>query len=156
MDSIFGEHNFRNSLVWEYGAGDVNAKNRFRRYHDDILFYAKSKNNIYNVERDRAGKKLKDYFYIPHFSQKIFQKRYFKEQDDYEVYYPNQKPKALLMKIIKVSSNKGELVADFFCSSGTTGIACKELDRQYLLCDCNKKAIGITRRRLKHVQRKTK
>lgn len=62
--------------------------------------------------------------------------------------YSTQKPEALLERIIIASSNKGDLVADFFCGSGTTGVVCVNLDRNYLLCDNNTKAIRITRRRL--------
>jgi len=149
LDEIFGRENFRNNLIWSYGAGDVNAKNRFRRCHDDILFYAKSKNNVFNIERNEKGIKAKDYFYMPSFSQKIYQKKYFKLQDDYIIFYYSQKPQSVIKKIILASSNENDLVADFFCGSGTTGVVCKKLNRRYLLCDNNEIAINITKERLK-------
>lgn len=65
--------------------------------------------------------------------------------------YDTQKPKALLERIIKASSNKGDTVADFFCGSGTTGVVAKELGRNYILCDINPKAIEISEQRLKEV-----
>ena len=62
--------------------------------------------------------------------------------------YKTQKPKILLERIIKASSNEGDLVADFFCGSGTTGVVAKELGRKYILCDISKKATKITEERL--------
>ena len=62
--------------------------------------------------------------------------------------YKTQKPKALLERIIKASSNKGDLVADFFCGSGTTIAVAKELGRKYWGCDISKRAIEITKKRL--------
>ena len=62
--------------------------------------------------------------------------------------YATQKPKILIERIIKASSNTGDLVADFFCGSGTTCVVAKELGRNYLGCDINKRAIDITYDRL--------
>lgn len=62
--------------------------------------------------------------------------------------YDTQKPKVLLERIIYMFSNQGNLVADFFCGSGTTCVVAKELDRNYLGCDINQKAIDITYDRL--------
>ena len=62
--------------------------------------------------------------------------------------YPTQKPLKLLERIVRASSNPGELVADFFCGSGTTGVAAKGLGRRYLLVDDNPDAVRITNERL--------
>ena len=62
--------------------------------------------------------------------------------------YATQKPEELLERIILASSNKGDLVADFFCGSGTTCVVAKELGRNYLGCDIGEKAILITNQRL--------
>ena len=62
--------------------------------------------------------------------------------------YNTQKPKVLLERIIKASSNKGDLVADFYCGSGTSMIVAKELNRQYIGCDINQRAVDITNKRL--------
>src|SRR4029079_4932624 len=62
--------------------------------------------------------------------------------------YPSQKPLGLLERIIRASSNPGDVVADFFCGSGTTGVAAKRLGRRFLLVDCNPEAIRITTERL--------
>ena len=63
--------------------------------------------------------------------------------------YDTQKPKALLERIIKSSSNEGDIVADFFCGSGTSMVVAKELGRQYIGCDINPRAVEITNERLK-------
>ena len=62
--------------------------------------------------------------------------------------YPTQKPITLARRIITASSKPGDLVADFFCGSGTVGVAARELGRNYLLVDINPEAIAITRSRL--------
>ncbi len=62
--------------------------------------------------------------------------------------YPTQKPLKLLERVVRASSNPGDLVADFFCGSGTTGVAAKKLGRRYLLVDDNPDAIRITNERL--------
>lgn len=62
--------------------------------------------------------------------------------------YATQKPKELLERIILASSNEGDLVADFFCGSGTTCVVAKKLGRNYLGCDISEKAISLTKQRL--------
>jgi len=62
--------------------------------------------------------------------------------------YETQKPEALLERVIKVSSNEGDLVADFFCGSGTTGVVAEKLGRRWIMSDLSKFAIHTTRKRL--------
>lgn len=70
--------------------------------------------------------------------------------------YPTQKPEALLERIIKASSNPGDLVADFFCGSGTTLAAAEKLGRKWLGSDLGKFAVHTARKRLIGVQRELK
>ena len=70
--------------------------------------------------------------------------------------YPTQKPEALLERIIKASSNEGDLVADFFCGSGTTLSVAEKLGRKWIGSDLGKFAIHTTRKRLIGVQRQLK
>ncbi len=70
--------------------------------------------------------------------------------------YPTQKPEALLERIIKASSNEGDLVADFFCGSGTTASVAEKLGRKWICTDLGKFAIHTTRKRMIGVQRKLK
>jgi len=70
--------------------------------------------------------------------------------------YPTQKPEALLERIIKASSNEGDLVADFFCGSGTTAAVAEKLNRKWIATDLGKFGIHTTRKRLIGVQRELK
>ncbi len=70
--------------------------------------------------------------------------------------YPTQKPEALINRIIKTSSNEGDLVADFFCGSGTTAAVAEKLGRKWIVTDLGKFAIHITRKRMIGVQRQLK
>jgi len=70
--------------------------------------------------------------------------------------YPTQKPEALLERIIKASSNEGDLIADFFCGSGTTVAVAEKLGRKWITSDLGKFAIHTTRKRLIGVQRQLK
>ena len=70
--------------------------------------------------------------------------------------YPTQKPEALLERIIKASSNEGDLVADFFCGSGTTAAVAEKLGRKWIATDLGKFAIHTTRKRMIGVQRELK
>ncbi len=70
--------------------------------------------------------------------------------------YPTQKPEALLQRIILASSNEGDLVADFFCGSGTTAAVAEKLGRKWIVADLGKFAIHTTRKRLIGVQRQLK
>jgi len=70
--------------------------------------------------------------------------------------YATQKPEALLERIIKASSNEGDLVADFFCGSGTTAAMAEKLGRKWIVTDLGKFAIHTTRKRLIGVQRQLK
>jgi adenine-specific DNA-methyltransferase len=68
--------------------------------------------------------------------------------------YPTQKPEALLERIISASSNEGDLVADFFCGSGTTGAVAERLGRRWIMCDLGRFAIHTSRKRLIDLQRR--
>ena len=70
--------------------------------------------------------------------------------------YPTQKPGELLERIIKASSNEGDLIADFFCGSGTTAAVAEKLGRKWIATDLGKFAIHTTRKRLIGVQRELK
>ena len=70
--------------------------------------------------------------------------------------YPTQKPEALIERIIKASSNEGDLVADFFCGSGTTAAVAEKLGRKWICSDLGKFAIHTTRKRMIGVQRQLK
>jgi len=73
---------------------------------------------------------------------------FLNSQSKERIGYDTQKPKALLERIIKASSNEGDLVADFYMGSGTTAEVCQDLNRNFIGCDINPRAIEVTKERL--------
>jgi len=165
MDEVFGEKNFKNHIIWSYKSGGA-SKTKYTSKHDDILFYTKSKKYTFNLQKEKSYlahkygfKGLKEYF-----DEELNQwYRYANMRDVWninivpnksnsiKILYNTQKPTKLLERIIKSSSNEGDIVADFFCGSGTTGVVAKELNRNYILCDIEEKAVKISEQRLKGV-----
>lgn len=82
--------------------------------------------------------------------------RVIHNQSQERLSYDTQKPEALLERIIKASSNEGDLVADFFCGSGTALAVAEKLGRKWIGCDLGRFAIHTTRKRLVGVQRQLK
>jgi len=166
LDDAFGYGNFRNEIIWHYKSMS-NTKRFFPRKHDNILFYTKSDKYIFNHDDDSVR--------IPYSEATLKRSRTkagfnndkpnYLKSDTYliedvwndisflknNVIYNTQKPKTLLERIIKVGTNEGDIVADFFCGSGTTLVVAKELDRQYIGCDINPKAIEIANNRLNKI-----
>jgi len=166
LDSIFGYDNFRNEIIWSYKTGGV-SKNFFARKHDTIFFYSKSPKYNFNTQyyRSYQAKKYnfsekypeiwdekKKMWYHNSICRDIWDDIYVigtePEQKERVGYY-SQKPKELIERIIKASSNEGDLVADFYMGSGTTAEVCKDLKRNFIGCDINPRAVEITLKRLK-------
>ena len=176
MDEIFGKNNFRNELIWKY-TGSLQPKNDFARKHDVIFRYSKSNNVKYNPvyipysegaiarfdHEDEKGR-----YKITKRNGKEY-KTYMKEgkpiedvwiEDDIvdipiimknskeNVNYGTQKPESLLERIIKASTDEGDIVGDFFMGSGTTGAVAEKLGRKWIMSDLGKPATLITRKRL--------
>ena len=178
-DNIFGRKNFRREIIWNVGSisGFKSQRNGWIRQHDNILYYTKSNNFTFNkiflpysnkyiskYKTDENGKKYtirrKEKQYLDNmkgipigtiwndilsFQSRSNSKEYLR--------YPTQKPEKLLKRIILASSNEKDLVADFFCGSGTTLYVAKKLNRNYIGCDTNPNAIKITENRLKQINR---
>jgi site-specific DNA-methyltransferase (adenine-specific) len=159
MDDIFGYGNFRNQIIWSYRIQGV-SKKKYPSKHDNILFYSKSDTYTYKAEKERIyyNKKFFDVkiddegrYYSDVYVRDVWDCDYTKPlisgSSEY-VNYKTQKPKALLKRIISNSSNEGDVVADYYLGSGTTAVVCKELNRNFIGCDINPKAIEITNARL--------
>ncbi|MCC7315450.1 MAG: site-specific DNA-methyltransferase [Planctomycetes bacterium] len=167
LDTIFGEENFLNEIIWHYRTGGV-SRQWFGRKHDTILVYAKKiGSQRFNVLREgvfrtdglkfetdgrpyksttrgklyfnAAGPALTDVWDIPFLATVSLERQG----------WPTQKPLALLDRIIRASTREGDCVADFFCGSGTTLVAAKRLGRRFIGCDAAREAVSIARRRLK-------
>ncbi|MCA9903316.1 MAG: site-specific DNA-methyltransferase [Anaerolineae bacterium] len=161
MDEVFGSSCFVNEVIWYYKTGGVPSKLGFGRKHDNVLFYAKApssarwneiKEKSYlmhdygfsNVEilEDDIGRytvvHLRDVWDIP-----ALRGNQPEKQD-----YPTQKPEALLERIIRASSDVGDLVFDCFMGSGTTQAVAMKLGRRYIGADINLGSVQITTKRL--------
>jgi len=166
LDEIFGIESFINENIWSYKSGGV-SKRFFARKHDTIYFYAKnSEQFIFNTQYYRSYQ-AKKYNYNPNYpeiwddkEQKWYHNSVCRDVwDDIKIIgtetgqeerleYPTQKPESLLERIIKASSNEGDLVADFFPGSGTTGAVAEKLGRRWIMADLSRFAIHTTRKRL--------
>jgi DNA modification methylase len=172
MDEIFGLKNFRNNLVWCYRSAGF-SKSSFSAKHDDILYYTKSQSYTFNLDevrekeiseetQKRFGKEIEQRggFYYGYHNGKTYKKNPYSPPRDWFIIhslpqasaerldYDTQKPKELLEKIIKASSNPNDIVADFFMGSGTTGDVAIELGRRFLGCDVGNRACQITKERI--------
>ena len=166
LDEVFGQDHFLNEIIWSYRSGGV-AKRWFARKHDTLLSYAKEvgghtfnqlrhgEYRTLDLRMSSDGRPFKQtrngrlYFHpdgpaIPDVWDIPFLSTVSKER----VGYPTQKPEALLERVIGASSNEGDVVADFFCGSGTTLAVAAKLKRRWLGCDLNPDAVAMTQRRL--------
>ncbi len=234
LDEIFGANLFKNKVVWKRSAIATNVNTQWRNSHDELLFYGKTENTIFNIQFGEYSESSKRHFsqkdergyYQPvpllgsgktasgetgeiwrgidpskqgkngmHWLRKPSElekldkegkiywppnggtprlKYYLSESkgvyvpdlwDDINIInsmgqeslgYPTQKPEALLERIINASSNKGDIVADFFVGSGTTLAVSEKLGRKWIGSDLGKFAIHTTRKRMIAVQRQMK
>ena len=159
MDSVFGYNNFKNQIVVKFNIGG-RGKREFAKKHDYIVVYTKSDNFIFNdkdirvpyksvvsKKQDRPNitkEKLKLGTIPTNVWDDIPSGLKVKKATDY---YSEKHPK-ILERIIKASSNEGDLVGDFYCGSGTTFAVAKSLNRNYIGCDINKQAVQVCNERI--------
>jgi site-specific DNA-methyltransferase (adenine-specific) len=154
LDELFGRASFINEIVWAYDYGG-RTKARWPAKHDTILWYARDpKRYVFRYEEidrvpymapglvgpDKAarGKTPTDVWWNTIVSPTGHEK----------TGYPTQKPLRIVERIVRVHSEPGDLVLDFFAGSGTTGEAAARLGRRYLLVDSNLEAVRVMARRL--------
>ncbi|HOE40007.1 MAG TPA: site-specific DNA-methyltransferase, partial [Bacteroidales bacterium] len=181
-DDVFGLSNFQREIIWSFDtkSGYKSAVDNFIRSHDTILFYSKSRSRIFNKQylpyseeykerfkkidkdgrayRDDRGSGVKQYLdelkgiSVPDVWSDI--KSFQQDATSLEyLNYPTQKPEALLERIIKASSNEGDLIADFFCGSGTTAAVAEKLSRKWITTDLGRFSVHTTRKRMIGIQR---
>lgn len=168
LEEIFGVANIVNEIIWCYTRPSVSNQKNFSRVHDNIYWFRKGKGAIFNANAvripyaqsslDRAGysgsaskmtggagveliaegKIAEDWWNIP----------VLKGNSHEYNSYPTQKPEALLERIIKASSNPGDIVFDCFMGSGTTQAVAMKLGRRFIGADINLGAIQTTTKRL--------
>ena len=153
LDSIFGRECFLNEIIWAYDYGG-RPRSRWPPKHDNILVYVKDpRRYVFNSdaidrvpymapglvgpEKAARGKLPTDVWWhtiVPTNGKE-------------KTGYPTQKPLGVLRRIIVASSNPDDVVLDFFAGSGTTGEACRQLGRRFILMDNNPEALEVMARR---------
>ena len=161
MDAIFGEKNFKNEIIWHYQTGGA-SKKWFSKKHDTILFYTRTDRYTFNSQDVRVPRSEKSLIRAQNpKGARISSDDTTKLAPDVwidvaainpmakeRLGYPTQKPLALLDRIIKASSNEGDIVFDPFCGCGTTFHAAENLKRQWVGIDISQFSAGLVRNRL--------
>lgn len=155
MDDVFGYENLRNEIVWHYNSAPRRKFDLGDR-HDTILRYSKTDKYKFNPVREpyslsapRGYEKEKYYNKEGKVIGDVWNINILGQNDKTErVGYATQKPLELIKRIISLSSDEGDIVADFYCGSGTTLVAAKQLNRNYLGCDINTVALNKVTERL--------
>lgn len=173
LDKIFGNKCFANEIIWRYRRWP--AKQRaFQRMHDVILRYVKTPDNSHNwnqLYEDLSPSSMKQWkgkLRVDVTSDKGTRHSEISDNASpgvpmsdvweisqitgpYKEYlgYPTQKPEALLERIIKASSNEGDIVLDPFCGCGTSIIVAEKFNRRWLGIDVTWLAIDLIEKRLK-------
>ncbi len=160
MDEVFGKPNFQNEISWAYKTQGA-TKRRYSRKHDTILFYSKTNNWTFNYETERSYMQhkygfSKDDFKIDEEGRQyrdaivrdVWEISAIQSATHESIGYVTQKPEELLQRIIKCSSNPGDLVMDIFGGSGTAAAVAEKLDRRWIVCDFGKHAIYTMQKRM--------
>lgn len=175
LDKVFGNENFQSEIIWSYKRWS-NSKKGLLNAHQNIYFYSKSKDFKFNpvfkdyapttnvdqilqdrqrtkngksvykkdengnivLGKEKKGVPLSDVWEIPYLNPKA------KER----VGYPTQKPVLLLQQILEITTDEGDLVLDPFNGSGTTCVAAKSMDRNFIGIDMSPDAVELAKQRL--------
>jgi site-specific DNA-methyltransferase (adenine-specific) len=155
LDTIFGRECFQNEIIWAYDYG-ARATKRWPAKHDNILWYTKHPSHytfnlnesdripymapgLVGAEKAARGKTPTDVWWHTIVSPTGKEK----------TGYATQKPLGILERIVRVHSNPGESVLDFFAGSGTTGEAAAKHGRSFVLVDESPAAVAVMEKRLK-------
>ena len=154
LDRVFGRKSFINEIIWSYDYGG-RSKKKWPTKHDTIFWYAiDPANYTFNANAiDRipymapglVGKEKAARGKVP---TDVWWQTIVPTSGKERTGYPTQKPLAILERIVKVHSNPGDMVMDFFAGSGTTGVAAARNDRLFVLVDSNPEAVQVAARRL--------
>ena len=182
MDAVFGKKQFRNEVIWKrYRGKRSGATKKFASVTDSILFYSKTNNGKFNgvfepldddyvkrvyrnddqdgKGRYRFGGRIRDRKYYLNNSRGSGITNLWNDVPELNgtaseaTGYPTQKPLALLQRIIKASSNEGDVVLDPFCGCATTCVAAEQLNRQWIGIDANPQAIELGSKRINDIAR---
>jgi len=153
LDQIFGRDSFLNEIIWAYDYG-ARTKKKWPTKHDNILWYAKDPNHyIFNFEEIERIPYMAPGLVIKEKAEKgklptdTWWHTIVPTNGSEKTGYPTQKPLGILRRIIMASSTPESTVLDFFAGSGTTGVACQEFGRKFILMDNNPQSIKIMAKR---------
>lgn len=170
-DEVFGRDRFRNEIIWYYTNKLGTGGNTFDKHHDNLFIYVKGENWCHNplmrpvkkqklqpvtkkIEgqrvwlRDEEGKRIYEMGRPETKIGDVWEVPYINPMASERIGFDTQKPEKLLENVIFASSDEGDLVADFFCGSGTTLIVAEKLGRRWIGCDFSKVSLQIARSRL--------
>jgi len=164
LDAIFCPRggDFQNEIIWCYAGGGIPKKD-FPRKHDTIFRYTKTEDYIFNVEYRPYGKWTKTFeprHSLTSGGEKLDMKKGTPVNDWWDDFpkltsyqkewlgYPTQKPETLLERIIKASSNEGDIILDAYCGCGTSIFVAERLKRKWVGIDITYQSISIILRRL--------
>lgn len=170
LDEVFGPGKFVNEIIWSYRTAS-GAKGEFNKQHDNILFYSKNSERIFNEQKEKSYTKAKgrkagvvnygaaetEFFedengvYRWSGMRDVWDIPYINSQALERLGYPTQKPEALIERIVDASTNKGDIVFDCFMGSGTTQAVALKMGRRFLGADINLGAIQTTTKRLNEI-----
>ena len=155
LDDVFGYQNFLNEIIWYYKNAS-RGKNNFAKAHDNILWYSKTNKYLFNRNKilvpfesnmtkwryEKGEQKEKE---MPNGKtpDNVFVLSSLNSMSKEHTNYDTQKPKALIERIIKASSNVGDTVGDFYGGSFTTAEVCKDLKRNFIGCDISENGVNI-------------
>ena len=178
LDALFGRNRFRNEIVWGYTGPGSPKMRQFNRKHDTIYWYVKGDKWTFNKEavrlpyKDSNQRPRKRFDTGGHFEPdailalqnrgKIPESYWIAEKGNglaiaarqklQYTGYPTQKPLALLERIIRASSNEGDMVFDPFCGCATTLVVAQRLTRNWIGCDISRKAVELVNDRISETQ----
>ena len=176
MDMIFDEKNFRNEIIWGYTGPGSPKMRQFNRKHDVVFWYSKGTKWIFNADAvrlphsggkphvggfvEKDGRAMDEEMTKEYGSKGKIPETWWVQnegnglaiaarQKKQYTGYPTQKPLALLERIVKASSNEGDMVLDPFCGCATTCVVAERLNRQWIGIDVSVKAYELVQERLK-------
>ncbi len=173
MDEIFGSENLINQVAWYYRRWNIAGKS-FAKNWDTLLYYSKTRgkstfNQLYIPKSEKSSGKGKAWVSV--IGEDGIRRSELTDEvskgvpmpDMWEISminpvgservgYPTQKPEELLERLIRASSNEGDLVADFFGGSGTTAAVAEKLGRRWIISDLGRYAIHTTRKRMLEIE----
>jgi site-specific DNA-methyltransferase (adenine-specific) len=154
LDGVFGRDCFINEVIWAYDYGG-RGRRRWPAKHDNILFYARDpRRYVFNIDEVERIPYMAPGLVTPEKAARgklptdTWWHTIVPTNGSERTGYPTQKPLGILSRIVRASSPPGGVVLDFFCGSGTTGVAAHQAGREFVLVDSSEEAIRVTRDRL--------